>query len=378
MSRLATIRSIEGYVMEKARSRYGGEFCDGSIGPVKKIRRFWALYRSALDCSNNAIKHYKYYYLRKANGNHRKIYVPYSTLKSHQRFITDLLSEAASVSEYAFAYVKGKSIKDMVGIHHESGNDIMIKLDIEGFFASITFGRVYRVFRKYTCGNKALCTFLANMCTVQGRLAQGAPTSPIISNLVFEEIDQIIAGYCESKSIVYTRYSDDMVFSFAGNSDRVSNDITIKRTIGFVRRLLRSYGFKLNENKIKVITKGGRYNVLGINIGGDRIRVPKVYKKDIRKVMHYINKFGLENHIEHSEGFHLDEMESDKKIKACIDYLRKLEGKIQYVLYIEPDNTEMIGYKDVVKILLKEYRITLNPIKHIDGFMAISDDDIPF
>ena len=378
MSNLAAIRSIEGYVMEKARSRYGGEFRDGSIGPVKKIRRFWALYREALECSNNSAKHYKYYYLRKENGKHRKIYVPFSTLKSHQRFITALLSEAESVNEHAFAYVKGKSIKEMAVIHHESGNDIMIKLDIEGFFDAITFDRVYHIFKKYTCGNKALCTFLANMCTVQGRLAQGAPTSPIISNLVFRDIDEIIAGYCESKNIIFTRYSDDMVFSFASNSNRVSNDITIKKIIGFIRRLLRSYGFKLNENKIKVVTKGGRYNVLGINIGGSRIRVPKVYKKDICKVMHYIKKFGLENHIEHSEGFQLDEMESEKKKQACIDYLRKLEGKIQYVLYIEPDNTEMIGYKDVVKILLKEYRITLNPIKHIDGFMAISDDDIPF
>lgn len=70
MSRLAAIRSIEAYVMAKARSRYGGDYHHESIGPVKKIRRFWALYRSALDCSNNAIKHYKYYYLRKANGNH--------------------------------------------------------------------------------------------------------------------------------------------------------------------------------------------------------------------------------------------------------------------------------------------------------------------
>lgn len=376
MSRLAEIRSVEGYVMAKAR--YDGEFHDESIGPVKRIRRFWALYREALNCSNNGKTHYKYYYLRKANGNHRKIYAPFSTLKSHQRFIAALLSEATEVSESAFGYVRGKSIKQMATIHHESGNDIIIKLDIEGFFDAINFGRVYHIFRRYTCGNKALCTFLANMCTVQGRLAQGAPSSPIISNLVFRDIDEIIAGYCDSKNIIFTRYSDDMTFSFASDSISNSTDTTIKRTIGFVRRLLSSYGFKLNEDKIKVITKGGRYNVLGINIGGDRIRVPKVYKKDIRKVMHYIKKFGLENHIEHSEGFRLDEMGPEKKLQTYIDYLRKLEGKIQHVLYIEPDNTEMIGYKDVIKILLKEYRITLNPIKHIDGFIAISDDDIPF
>ena len=376
MSCLAAIRSVEAYIMAKAR--YDGEFHDERIGPVKKIRRFWYLYREALNCSNNTGTHYKYYYLRKANGNHRKIYVPYSTLKSHQRFIASLLSDATEVSEFAFGYVRGKSIKQMATIHHEAGNDVIIKLDIEGFFDAITFGRVYHIFRKYTCGNKALCTFLANMCTVQGRLAQGAPSSPIISNLAFRDIDEIIAGYCESKNIIFTRYSDDMTFSFSSDSISNSTDTTIKRAIGFVRRLLSSYGFKLNEDKIKVITKGGRYNVLGINIDGDRIRVPKVYKKDVRKVMHYIRMFGLENHIEHSEGFHFDEMESGKKMQACIDYLRKLEGKIQYVLYIEPDNTEMIGYKDAVKILLKEYRITLNPIKHIDGFMAISDDDIPF
>src|SRR5690606_5965066 len=45
------------------------------------------------------------------------------------------------------------------------------------------------------------------------RLSIGAPSSPIVSNLLMFEFDKIVTSEADRRGIRYTRYADDMTFS---------------------------------------------------------------------------------------------------------------------------------------------------------------------
>ncbi|MFV8375739.1 hypothetical protein [Flavobacterium sp. LB1P62] len=64
-------------------------------------------------------------------------------------------------------------------------------------------------------------------------------------------------------------------------------------------------------------------------------------RNDLRQAMYYINKFGFQEHREYKE--------VEQK-----NYLEHLLGKINFVLQINPRDTEFIGYKSILIDLKKK------------------------
>jgi len=146
-----------------------------------------------------------------------------------------------------------------------------------------------------------------------------------------KNFDEEIGSWCESNQITYTRYSDDMTFS----SDFNPSEVIIK-----VRKLLYKLGLELNYSKIHIVHQNSRQLITGIVVN-EKAQVCSKYRKEIRKEVYYINKFGLSSHIERSKS-----TINSKK------YLEKLYGRILYVLQIDKDNTEFLKYKNIIKELL--------------------------
>ncbi|PAE09674.1 reverse transcriptase, partial [Niallia circulans] len=86
---------------------------------------------------------------------------------------------------------------------------------------------------------KAVSTILANICTLNDSLPQGASTSPALSNLIFIDIDKKISKYCMKNKIRYTRYADDLTFS---------GDFETGKLIKYIRNTLSANGFTINES----------------------------------------------------------------------------------------------------------------------------------
>lgn len=98
-----------------------------------------------------------------------------------------------------------------------------------------------------------LATALANLCTVNNQLPQGAPTSPYIANIIFYNIDKRIFSYCQKNNLRYTRYADDITISG-------SNKVSFSKEI--IREIVNQYNFRINESKTIMFKPGDRKKLL--------------------------------------------------------------------------------------------------------------------
>ena len=268
---------------------------------------------------------YKHYYktrIPKENGEERELSVPNEFLKAIQRKIVEKLLCFEEVSPYATAYVYGGSTIRNARPH--IGQPVILKLDIKHFFDSVIYPVVKeKVFpeNRYSENNRIL---LSLICLDGGVLPQGAPTSPIISNIIMKDFDDIIGEWCQQRKIRYTRYCDDMTFS---------GEFEPKETIEFVRGELRKRGYFLNNKKTTIVRDGQKKIVTGIVVN-EKLNVSSAYRKSIRQTVYYCRKFGTTSHIERTNDI------VDEKI-----FLERLLGKINYVLSVDGKNKEMIDYK---------------------------------
>lgn len=92
-------------------------------------------------------------------------------------------------SKTAHAFIKGRGIITNAKIHRKKR--FVINLDLENFFGSIHFGRVKGFFQKNKYFNMLpeIATIIAQLTCYKGCLPQGAPSSPIISNLICQILD---------------------------------------------------------------------------------------------------------------------------------------------------------------------------------------------
>lgn len=278
--------------------------------------------------TNNINSNYKIYKIKKSNGKYRTIYEPSPLLKQIQRNILINILNNKSISKYAKAYHKGISLLDNALPH--TNKKTILKLDIKDFFENISFFNIYNSCFPLAYFPKSVGMVLTYLCTYDGHLTQGSPTSAYISNLVMKDFDEEIGFWCDLNKITYTRYSDDMTFS---------GDFNPREIITKVRKLLSKLGLELNNSKIHVVNKSYSQRVTGIVVN-EKAQVSLKYRKEIRKELYYINKFGLYSHL--------------KKCNINIspeEYIKKLYGKILYVLQIDKDNKEFLNYKKLINEL---------------------------
>lgn len=276
---------------------------------------------------NNIDANYEEIIIHKKNNKLRFLYVPSKILKDVQRKILKNILEERVLSSSSYAYKKKCSVVDAAKAHVDK--KVIVKLDIKDFFNSITFNKVYESCFNEDLFPRKMGILLTNLCVYNNMLPQGAPTSGYISNIVLRNFDYMVEKYCDGKNISYTRYSDDMTFS---------GDFNVGELIKTVNKLLYDNGFKLNKDKIKVVNRITRQQVLGVVVN-EKLSIRKNYKRKIRQEIYYINKFGLEGHL--------------KKINVITPelYVLKLMGRINYVLQVEKDNKEFVFYKTLIKKL---------------------------
>lgn len=275
--------------------------------------------------------------VRKKNGGIRILQAPNKRLKRLQRALLPCF-QRAEISSCAAAYAKGRTL--LAHALQHTNSRMLVKLDIGDFFGSITFPKVFHAVdealkKNY---NSEVSWFITKVCTLDGTLPQGAPTSPALSNMVFFPLDKIINSYCRKQAIHYTRYSDDMIFS---------GDFRPSGLISFVRKLLMQNGYVLNEDKIVAAGSGRQQKITGVVVN-HRPQADRKYRRMIRQDIHYIGRYGLEEHLQR-KGLLTDD--KDKKAQLVAE-LRKLIGRIAFVLQIDPENKEFQSYKELSVDLL--------------------------
>jgi len=131
-----------------------------------------------------------------------------------------------------------------------------------------------------------------------GVLPQGAPTSPMLSNIVVRKLDAFLYDYAQENGFVYTRYADDIAFS--------SSVLPSKKSIARLKReiisIIRKSGFNENYEKIRVAGPGAKKVILGLLVDGEKPRLTKELRKRIDRNLYSIEKFGVEA-VASNDGF---------------------------------------------------------------------------
>lgn len=264
---------------------------------------------------------YRRFELEKRSGEKRVVYGPSRELKVVQAWIAKNILYKVQIHDAATAYRQGRNIRSNVEPH--ARKKYLLCLDVEDFFGSIERYKVYTVFSALGY-NAHVSNLFTELCTLEGRLPQGAVTSPILSNIVCIRLDRRIAGYAGRRHIVYTRYADDITLS--GDDPE-----TLYKSHPIVGRILADEGFLVNHSKTRRLGPRKRRIVTGLVISkGGSVGIGTRRKRQLRAAIHNLyTKFmpaneraQLENHIQGWLG-HL--MSVDKDAYAYLhDYKQRL------------------------------------------------------
>lgn len=182
--------------------------------------------------------HYRRYTRPKKDGGQRQIAEPSPLLKRVQQAISARYFTAEQVHPAAVAYQRGKSTADHAWAH--AGAAVIVTADVRDFFPSTAAHRVEAWWRERVDDDTA--RLLTQLTTDRGGLPQGAPTSPGLSNLVNRELDARLARRSEAAGAHYTRYCDDLAFSWPGSGPPAEFERN-------VRAILHEFGYTLHADK---------------------------------------------------------------------------------------------------------------------------------
>lgn len=233
--------------------------------------------------------YYNSFVIPKKNGDARTIKAPIGDLKFIQKKLANKLWEYQKEiwkkyninPNISHGFEKGKSIITNAKIHRNKR--FILNIDLQNFFDSFHFGRVRGFFEK----NKEyalpveIATIIAQLTCVEGSLPQGAPTSPIITNLICQILDYRLLKIAKQYKLDYTRYADDLTFSTNNK-----NFIELKENFLLaIQKEIERAGFKINEKKTRLLYKDSQQKVTGLVVN-QKINVAQEYYRKTKSMAH--------------------------------------------------------------------------------------------
>jgi hypothetical protein len=247
----------------------------GSGYPVAELARRLDVDPASL---TNVAPSYREFTIPKRRSGRRRISAPERELKTLQRRILRRLLSRLSSHPAAMGFERGRSIVTNALPHQ--GQAVVVRMDVKDFFASTRAKRVRRYFRLIGW-NRPAAELLTRLCTHEGALPQGAPTSPRLSNLVNYPLDARLSAMAQRCGAVYTRYADDITISFAEN-----DSTAIHHLRWFVEELFHEVGYTIHRRKkARVQRSHHRQTVCGLVVN-ERANLPRETRRWLRAVEH--------------------------------------------------------------------------------------------
>lgn len=276
------------------------------------------------------LRHYRRRWVRTPTGSVRLLEAPKKETKDLQRQVLHHILDAVPAHEAAHGMRRGRSARTAAAPH--VGADVVIRVDLESFFTSVSAGRVHGLFRLAGYAEPVAHALAALSTTttparvlvaapgvaaskVAGRrrmldglrrphLPQGSPTSPALANLAAHGLDRRLAGLARALDATYTRYADDLILSGGRPLRRSAGSI-----VGRITAIVADEGFRVNASKTRVMPSSGRQTVTGLVVNAGR-NVPRPAYDQLRAVLHdaavngpdHANREGRPDFRAHLEG----------------------------------------------------------------------------
>ncbi len=292
--------------------------------------------------------------VKKRRGGHREIAAPCRTLKilqSKLAVIFELVAQRRSVSH---GFTSGKSIVTNARVHVRAR--WILNVDLEDFFPTIHFGRVRGMLmaKPYQIGERA-ATAIAQLCCFQQELPQGAPTSPIVSNMICAKLDGELRRLAKTHGCRYSRYVDDITFS----TWAVEFPKELAETVGSgsqavvgpaLNGIVQSNGFRVNSNKVRLQGRTERQVVTGLTVNR-RPNVRKKYVSQLRSMIHAWERFGYEA----AQDEFLEKYDTKHRPAGSTEDVFRLvvQGKLAFLKQVRgPDDRRYLALRRRVNVLL--------------------------
>jgi retron-type reverse transcriptase len=223
---------------------------------------------------------YHRYQLPKRSGGTRVISSPHRFVKLTQRAILDRLIQPLGAHPCAFGFVVGRSIAGNAQVH--VGQHIVSNADVRNCFPSVRWPLVLGVLRR-DLGDRlgpGAISLLVDICTAEGGLPIGAPTSPALLNRVLLKSDQMLEAAAQRLGCRYTRYADDLTFS---------GDHGAVKLLGIAKRTLSQIGLELDPKKTTIYRPGRRQIVTGLVVN-EKVNIPRRLRRRMRAAVHAVEQ----------------------------------------------------------------------------------------
>jgi RNA-directed DNA polymerase len=272
---------------------------------------------------SECLRHYRYRWAPKSTGAARLIEEPKPLLKHFQRVVLREILDQIPVHPAAHGFCKERSVLTYAGGH--AGRSVLLHLDLEDFFASVTAGRAFGIFRR--CGypepvSHVLTGLVTNTVPTrvwtaapqpdrhelldahhrlgrhlaQPHLPQGAPTSPAIANLAALGLDRRLSGLAGASGASYSRYADDLAFSWPAHR----RPEQLAAFVALASRIVSEEGFRVNPLKTSVRRSGERQRLAGVVVN-DRPNIQRREFDVLKAILHNAERSGpaSQNHEQH-------------------------------------------------------------------------------
>ena len=279
--------------------------------------RMWNI----LDSDTNKRELYEPKIIPKRGGGRRELLVPCEELRDAQRrMLYELIYPCSGPSDQAHGFVRKRS--PATAAAHHLDKDVVLCMDVKDFFPSITEEMVKERVGIWTFDplKKDFLDTVVKVCMFEGKLPQGAPTSPAISNIVCRPLDFILSEASVHMMLSFTRYADDFVWSArdecigpirdgkpAWKCEHYMKKLTtvgehgrcdgcrmqgpkLNKIIPWATKQIEEFGFKVNTAKTTLVRRGDhakaqRVNGLVVNEGADYPRVGRAYRKNTKAML---------------------------------------------------------------------------------------------
>ena len=289
---------------------------------------------------NHAFHRYRRFKIEKKSGGFRQITAPRKqTFMMMLSAVNEILKSKYTPSNYAMGFTEGRSVVTNASIH--KGQNYVFNIDLKDFFPSIHQARVWKRLQvKPFCFTQPIANLIAGLCAMKevredekGKkynvyvLPQGAPTSPIITNMICDRLDFLLGAVAKRFGLNYSRYADDITFSSMHNV--YQKDSAFRKELV---RIIEDQGFTINEAKTRLQKKGARQEVTGI-IVSDKLNVTQKYVRDIRNILYIWDRYGY--NVAYGKFFPKYKEEKGHVKKGNPDLMNVIEGKLLYLKMVK-------------------------------------------
>jgi len=336
-------------------------------------------------------KRYTEFKVKKKSGAERSIHSPVAGLKSIQKTLSFVLQCVYEPHNAAMGFVRDKSIVDNAKLH--VGNMYVYNIDLKDFFPSVDQARVWKCFQlkpfnlfgeitnisigpkwvtEKRVGRKDIANILASLCCTEMEverknengewekvkrnvLPQGAPTSPVITNIVCRRLDYLLSAVAKRFGLKYSRYADDITFSSMHNVYQPESEFLKE-----LQRIITEQNFHIKESKTRLQKDGYRKEVTGLLVN-EKVNVQQRYIKQLRMWLYYWDRYGYER----ASSIFLQQYIADKGHvkKGKPDMANVISGKLDYLKMVKGADNELylklksrfdllIGFEDPINQVL--------------------------